>query len=345
MHMKDVSRRRFLAASAIGGGALAMPAVARAQEAVTWRMQALWDGGTTPFEFEKAFVARVAELTDGKFDIKLFSAGQLVPAAQAFDAVRSGAFQMMKTFDGYEAGKIPSFAFTSTIPFGFPNPDQYEAWFYELGGLDMAREAYGKAGLFYIAPTVYGEEPMHSTIKIESIADMAGKKGRFVGLASAVMGDLGVAVTPMATADVYSGLEKGLIDFADRGDLTANFEAGLAEVAKFIILPGVHQPTTATSYVANTAAYEALPASFKAALAVAAREISGSLRQRIIVQDTIVLDKYREKGVEIIRLDPADIAEARSKAVTSWKTATKGDALATKIVESQTAFMQSLGLL
>ncbi|WP_249694729.1 TRAP transporter substrate-binding protein DctP [Stappia sp. WLB 29] len=343
--MKDVSRRRFLAASAIGGGVLAMPAVARAQEAVEWRMQALWDGGTTPFEFEKAFVARVAELTDGKFDIKLFSAGQLVPAAQAFDAVRSGAFQMMKTFDGYEAGKIPSFAFTSTIPFGFPNPDQYEAWFYELGGLDMAREAYGKAGLFYIAPTVYGEEPMHSTVKIESIADMAGKKGRFVGLASAVMGDLGVAVTPMATADVYSGLEKGLIDFADRGDLTANFEAGLGEVAKFIILPGVHQPTTATSYVANTAAYDALPASFKAALAVAAREISGSLRQRIIVQDTIVLDKYREQGVEIIQLDPADIAEARSKAVESWNKATKGDALATRIVESQTAFMQSLGLL
>lgn len=343
--MKDVSRRRFLAASAIGGGVLAMPAVARAQEAVEWRMQALWDGGTTPFEFEKAFVARVSELTDGKFDIKLFSAGQLVPAAQAFDAVRSGAFQMMKTFDGYEAGKIPAFAFTSTIPFGFPEADQYEAWFYELGGLDMAREAYGKAGLSYIAPTVYGEEPMHSTVKIESIAEMAGKKGRFVGLASAVMGDLGVAVTPMATADVYSGLEKGLIDFADRGDLTANFEAGLGEVAKFIILPGVHQPTTATSYVANTAAFEALPASFKAALAVAAREISGSLRQRILVQDTLVLDKYRAQGVEVIHLDPADIAEARVKAVASWTTATKGDALATRIVESQTAFMQSLGLL
>ncbi|MCR4267696.1 TRAP transporter substrate-binding protein DctP [Nitratireductor sp. ZSWI3] len=343
--MTDLRRRRILAASAFGGAALAMPAVARAQETVSWRMQALWDGGTTPYELEKAFAARVAELTDGKFDIKLFAAGQLVPANQAFDAVRSGAFQMMKTFDGYEAGKIPSFAFTSTIPFGFPDPDQYEAWFYELGGLDMAREAYAKAGLTYIAPTVYGEEPMHSTVKIESIADMAGKKGRFVGLASAVMGDLGVAVTPMATAEVYSGLEKGLIDFADRGDLTANYEAGLAEVAKYIILPGVHQPTTATSYVANTAAYEALPGGFKAALAVAAREISGSLRQRIIVQNTEVLEKYREKGVEVIQLDPADIAAARGKAVASWKTATREDPLATRIVDSQIAFMQSLGLI
>ncbi|MHC5652376.1 TRAP transporter substrate-binding protein DctP [Stappia sp.] len=344
--MTDLTRRRLLTASALGGAAtLAMPAIAHAQETVQWRMQALWDGGTTPFEFEKKFVERVGELTDGRFEIKLFSAGQLVPANQAFDAVRAGAFQMMKTFDGYEAGKIPSFAFTSTIPFGFPEADQYEAWFYELGGLEMAREAYGKAGLSYIAPTVYGQEPMHSTVRIETIADMAGKKGRFVGLASAVMGDLGVAVTPLATAEVYSGLEKGLIDFADRGDLTANYEAGLAEVAKFIILPGVHQPTTATSYVANTAAYEALPASFKAALAVAAREISGSLRQRILVEDTKVLDKYREQGVEVIHLDQGDVAEARAKAVESWSKATKGDPLATKIVESQTAFMKSLALL
>lgn len=343
--MTNLKRRRLLTASALGATTLVASSTASARETVQWRMQALWDGGTTPFEFEKKFVARVAELTDGKFDIKLFSAGQLVPANQAFDAVRSGAFQLMKTFDGYEAGKIPAFAFTSTIPFGFPDPDQYEAWFYELGGLEMAREAYAKAGLTYIAPTVYGEEPMHSTVKIESIADMAGKKGRFVGLASAVMGDLGVAVSPMATAEVYSGLEKGLIDFADRGDLTANFEAGLAEVAKFIILPGVHQPTTATSYVANSAAYDALPESYKAALAVAAREISGALRQHIIVQDSQVLDKYREQGVEIIRLDPADVASNRSRAITSWKAATKKDPLATRIVNSQISFMQALGLI
>lgn len=343
--MTSVSRRGLIAGAAFGGATLAASATVQAQETVEWRMQALWDAGTTPYEYEKKFVERVSELTGGNFNIKLYSAGQLVPANQAFDAVRAGAFQMMKTFDGYEAGKIPAFAFTSTVPFGFPNPDEYEAWFYEKGGLDLAREAYAKAGLFYIAPTVYGEEPMHSTVRIESIADMAGKKGRFVGLASAVMADAGVAVTPLPTAEVYTALEKGLIDFADRGDLTANYEAGLAEVAKFIILPGVHQPTTATSYVANQAAYDALPDSYKAALAVAAREISSSLRQHIMVQNLEVLEKYKEKGVEIITLDQGDIAEGRAKAVESWKKATKGDDLANRVLTSQIDFMSALGLL
>jgi TRAP-type mannitol/chloroaromatic compound transport system substrate-binding protein len=308
-------------------------------------MQALWDPGTTPQKFEERFVARVAELTGGRFQLELFAAGQIVPAAQAFDAVRGGAFQLMKTFDGYEAGKIPAFAFTSTIPFGFPESDQYEAWFYERGGLELAREAYGAAGLHYIAPSVYGQEPIHSKVPIETIADFEGKKGRFVGLASSVMAKFGIAVSPLPTSEVYTALDKGVIDLADRGDLTANYEAGIGEVAKYIVLPGVHQPTTATSYVANRAAYDALPDDFKAALAVAAREVSGALRQHILVNDVEVLEKYKAQGVTVTTLSAEDIRANRPKAVEAWQAATKDDDLAKRILASQIAFMKQLGVL
>jgi TRAP-type mannitol/chloroaromatic compound transport system substrate-binding protein len=348
MLKREISRRGLLktaAAAGLAAGALAAPHVARAQATVTWRMQALWDGGTTPQKFEERFVARVAELTGDRFKLNLFAAGQIVPAAQAFDAVRGGAFELMKTYDAYEAGKIPTFAFTGSVPFGFPESDQLEAWFYERGGIDLARQAYAPAGLHYIAPTIYGQEPIHSKVAIRKIADFAGKKGRFVGLASAVMGAFGVAVTPLPTGEVYSALDKGVIDLADRGDLTANFEAGLAEVAKFIILPGFHQPTTAASYVANKAAYDKLPAEFKAALAVAAREVSGALRQHMVVNDVSSLAKYRAKGVEVIRLGEDDVAAARPKAITVWRTATKGDPLATRALDSQMALMKELGLL
>lgn len=347
MASTPVQRRSILKSTlaATAAAAAAVPLASHAQATVNWRMQALWDGGTTPQKFEEKFVARVAELTGGRFKITLFAAGQIVPAAQAFDAVRGGAFEMMKTFDGYEAGKIPAFAFTSTIPFGFAESDEYEAWFYERGGLDMVRQAYAPAGLHYIAPTVYGQEPLHSKVPVRKIADLAGKKGRFVGLASSVMAAFGVAVTPLPTGEVYSALDKGVIDMADRGDLTANFEAGLAEVAKYVVVPGFHQPTTATAYVANRAAYDKLPAEFKAALAIAAREVSAALRQHILVSDATVLSKYAAKGCEIIRFSAADVAAARPKAMAAWRTATKGDALATRILDSQLTFMKELGLL
>lgn len=346
-----VDRRSFLKTAGLTAaalGTLGAPAVlrrARAAEAVSWRMQALWDPGTTPQKFEAKFVERVAELTGGQFEIQLFAAGQIVPAAQGFDAVRGGAFQLMKTFDGYEAGKIPAFAFTSTIPFGFPEPEQYEAWFYEKGGLEMAREAYRPAGLQYIAPTVYGQEPIHSKVAIEKVADFEGKKGRFVGLASTVMARFGVAVTPLATSEVYTALDKGVIDLADRGDLTANYEAGIGEVAKFIILPGVHQPSTATSYVANQGAYDALPDDFKQALATAAKETSKGLREFIREQDTVALEKFEAQGVSVVTLAEDDILASRPTAVEAWKGATKDNPLAVKILDSQMAFMKDLGVL
>lgn len=324
-----------------------LPAVGHADSSpeVSWRMQALWDAGTTPYEYEKNFVERVAELTDGKFQIRLFAGGQLAPSAQAFEAVRAGAFQMMKTFDGYEAGSIPAFAFTSTVPFGFPESDQYEAWFYEKGGLELAREAYAKAGLFYIAPTVYGQEPIHSKFPLNTLDELKGKKGRFVGLASMVMGEYGISTTGLPTAEVYQALEKGVIDLADRGDLTANFEAGLGEVAQYVIVPGFHQPTTATSYIANQAAYEKLPESYKAALAVAAREISSSLRQHILAQDAVALKKFQEQGAEVIHLNPEIITEGRPTAMKGWRKAAGDDELANKILDSQVAFMKELGLI
>lgn len=346
--MHNASRRSTLKAGlGLGAATLAIgiPSARADTPTVNWRMQALWDGGTTPQKFEEYFVKRVADLTDGKFQIQLYSAGQLVPPNQAFDAVRGGAFQMMKTFDGYEAGKIPGLAFTSTIPFGFTEADQYEAWFYELGGLELAREAYAPAGLFYIAPTVYGPEPIHSKVPIKSMEDFKGKKGRFVGLASTVMGHLGVAVTPMATAEVYAGLDKGVIDLADRGDLSANLEAGLGEVAKYIVMPGPHQPTTATSYVANQAAYDQLPPSFKVALATAARDTSAALRQHILVSDGKALEEFSKQGVEISSLDPADVAAARKEVVDVWRKATNNNPNAVKILDSQIAFMKQLGLL
>ena len=90
----SISRRSLLQLTAGGvavaaSARLATPAIAQDAK-VSWRIQSLWDGGTTPQKFEEMFVQKVAEKTGGAFELKLFSAGQIVPPAQSFDAVRGG---------------------------------------------------------------------------------------------------------------------------------------------------------------------------------------------------------------------------------------------------------------
>lgn len=323
----------------------AAPLITQGAETVKWRMQVLWDPGTQPYKIEEQFAARVKELTGGRLEIKVFPPGSLVPTNEMLDAVQGGMFEMMKTYEGYYIGKMPELAFTSALPLGFSDSWQFETWFWQMGGVKMLREDYAKLGCYYVAPTIYGQEPIHSTFPIEKLEDMKGKKGRFVGVAGPVMSKLGAAVTPLPTAEVYSALEKGVIDFADRGGLAANYDAGLHEVAKYIILPGFHQPTTATCYVANMDAWNKLPDDVKAIVEAGAREASAEMFQQSLVQDMVALDKFKQKGCVVLVLADEEVKKIRKAAVEAWKEYAGKNDTAKKIFDSQMDWMKKLGLL
>lgn len=319
--------------------------VMAADKVIKWRMQVLWDAGTLPYKIEKKFVERVEELTGGRLQIKIFAPGSLVPTNQMLDAVQAGMFEMMKQYEGYYIGKMPEAAFTSSLPCGFTDAWQLETWFWERGGIQLVRDSYEKLGLFYVAPSIYGQEPIHSKFPIHSIADMKGKKGRFVGLAGPVLSKLGAAVTPLPTAEVYPALEKGVIDFADRGGLAANYDAGLYEVAKYIILPGFHQPVTATCYVANVAAWNKLPKDIQAILECAAREASADLFQLHMVKGMEALEKFKAKGCEVIYLPEDEVKKIRKVAMGVWEEYANKSPKARQVLDSQEEWMRMLGLI
>jgi len=56
----------------------------------------------------------------------------------------------MHTFTTYWAGTMPVAAFLSSYPLGLDRPDQWETWFYELGGLQIARKAFRAHNIFYV---------------------------------------------------------------------------------------------------------------------------------------------------------------------------------------------------
>ena len=312
---------------------------------IKWRMQVLWDAATLPYKIEKTFVDRVKELTNGRMEIKIFAPGSLVPTNQMLDAIQKGMFEMTKQYEGYDIGRLPHAAFTSALPCGFTNTWQLDTWFWARGGIDMMREEYKKMDVYYLAPTIYDEEPIHSKFPIRSINDMKGKKARFVGVAGPVMNKLGARVTPMATAEVYSALEKGVIDFADRGGLPANYDVGLYEVAKYIVLPGFHQPVTATYYAANLKAWNKLPKDIQAILECAAREAAADLFQLNKTMSMEALKKFKQKGCEVIYLPEADTMKARKVAMEVWEEYAKKSPFAQKVFDSQKAWMKELGLL
>ena len=127
--------------------------------------------------------------------------------------------------------------------------------------------------------------------------------------------------------------------------MAANYDAGLYEVAKYIILPGFHQPTTATCYVANMKAWNKLPKDIQAIVETAAREASAELFGLHLVKGIEALEKFKEKGCEVIYLPDSEIKKIRKVAIEVWEEYANKSETSRKIYDSQKKWMEQLGLL
>ena len=125
MHRRAILGRGALAA---GGAALAAPALAQAQPAIRWRLTSSYPTSLDAIHgAAQVFARTVAELTEDRFQIRVFGPGEVVPALQALDAVQSGTVEAAHTASSFYIGKNPAFAFATGLPFGL-NTRQQNAW-------------------------------------------------------------------------------------------------------------------------------------------------------------------------------------------------------------------------
>src|SRR5216110_3809524 len=125
-----MKRRQFLQAAGVGlaASAVAAPAIAQSSPEVKWRYTASWPKALdTLYGGCEYFAKRVAEITDNKFQIQTFAAGEIVPGLQVLDAVQSGTVEMGNTALYYYWGKNPAFTFGTALPFGL-NTRQMISW-------------------------------------------------------------------------------------------------------------------------------------------------------------------------------------------------------------------------
>jgi TRAP-type mannitol/chloroaromatic compound transport system substrate-binding protein len=270
-----IERRKFLTAAAASGAAvLSAPAVARAQDSFTWQMTNAYGPGS-PFYVEGPgsptdFCAKVAAMSGGRLRIQHFAAGELIPALEGFDAVRSGAVQMNAANAYFWAGKVPAAQFFTTVPFGL-NFQGHTAWLMHGGGMGLNDEIYAPLGLKAlpmgntgVQMTGWFREP------ITSVEQFNGLKMRIPGLAGKVYATLGVDVRLLPGGEIFPALERGVIDAAEFVGPYQDRRLGLQNAAKFYHTTGWHEPSNTTELLINKAAWDSLPADLQAIVQAAA---------------------------------------------------------------------------
>lgn len=158
----------------------------------------------------------------------------MVAPAEALDVVTSGVLDVEYDCGGYAAGKEPALALLTDPQGAFDSPERMSQWMEQGGGLQLAREAYRRFKIHYIAGTWYGTESLVSKKPLRGVADFKGLKIRApVGIGQDIFKRLGAAPVNIPGSEVYTSLEHGVVDASDWSTLSMNHELGYHKLAKF----------------------------------------------------------------------------------------------------------------
>ena len=276
--MNHTDRRRFLKTVAVGGAttaaaAISAPALAQSAPEIKWRMPASWPKSLdTLYGGCEFFARRVSELSDNKFQIQVFAAGEIVPGLQVLDAVQNGTVECGHTSPYYYFGKDATFTFGTDLPFGM-NVRMRNAWLYHGGGLELINEFHkGYGTLFLPAGNTNCQMGGWYRKEITSLDDLKGLKFRVGGFAGIILSRLGVVPQQIAGGDIYPALEKGTIDAAEWVGPYDDEKLGFVKVAKYYYYPGWWEVGPTVGLYVNLQKWGDLPKLYQNILQSAAAE-------------------------------------------------------------------------
>ncbi len=296
-----MNRRLILGAAAASAPAvLAAPALAQSNPEVRWRFQSSFPRNLDVlYGTAERIAARVAALTENRFRITTFPAGEIVPALQVLDAVQAGTIEAGHTAAYWYIGKEPGLAFFTAIPFGL-NTRQMTAWMRHGGGQQLADQLFADYNITMLPAGDTGAQ-MGGWFRneIRTQQDVQGLKFRISGLAGQVFQRMGAAPTLVAPADIYPALERGTIDATEFVGPHDDERLGFFRVARFYYAPGFFEPSARLSFMANRRAMEALPAQYREALSIACAEADSEMVSRYDHLNPIALRRLVAAGAQL----------------------------------------------
>ena len=311
-----MKRRQFVQTAGLGlaASAVAAPALAQSSPEIKWRLTSSFPKSLdTIYGGAEVFSKMVSDLTDGKFQIQVFAAGEIVPALQALDAVQNNTVEMCHTVSYYYVGKDPTFAIASSVPFGL-NARQQNAWLYQAGGNELFNEFFKTYNVVGFPCGNTGTQMGGWFRKeIKTSADLNGLKMRIGGIAGQVIQKLGAVPQQIAGGDIYPALEKGTIDAAEWVGPYDDEKLGFSKVAPFYYYPGWWEGGPTVHAFVNQEKYASLPKAYQAAVLAASTFANTWMQARYDMQNPAALKRLVQSGTQL-RPFPQEVMEACLKA-------------------------------
>ncbi len=323
--MKQVDRRKFLKVAAAGsagagitacddGKGPASPAIVSSAPTLNWRMTSSFPPSLdTIHGAAKVFSKAVADMTDNRFQIQVFAAGEIVGGLQAADAVTDGTVESCHTASYYYWGKDPTFALATAVPFGL-NSRMQNAWMYEGGGIDLMNAFFQRYKLYGLPGGNSGAQMGGWYRKeINTPDDFKGLKIRIGGFGGKILSRLGAVPQGMPGGEIYQNLEKGVLDAAEWVGPYDDEKLGFYRIAKYYYYPGWWEGQAMLYFFFNLDKWNALPPAYQAIVRSAAQTANTVMMARYDMLNPPALRRLVQNGA-ILKPFPEAVLDACFKA-------------------------------
>ena len=306
-----MKRRDFIKQASIGAVAassVTAPAIVHADKKIRWKMVTTWPKnfpvlGTGANELAKL----ITQMSGGRIKVKVYGAGELIPAFEVFDAVSRGTAQIGHGSAYYWKGKIEEAQFFSTVPFGM-NAQEMTAWLYYGGGMELWRETYEPFG---VIPAAAGNTTVQMAgwfnKEINSTKDLQGLKMRIPGLGGEVLKRAGGTPVNLPGGELFTALKTGAIDATEWVGPYNDLAFGLHKAAKYYYYPGWHEPGTTLEALINKKAFDALPRDLKSIVMNACKVVNQDMSLEFAAKNNTALNTLVNKHKVDVRKLPDDV--------------------------------------
>lgn len=277
-------------------------------ERYEWRLITTWPKGLPGLgSAPENFAKMVHDMSDGRLDIKVYGAGEIVGAMQVFDTVSSGSAEMGHGAAYYWKGKIPAAQFFTSVPFGM-TAQEMNGWLHYGGGMELWREIYEP---FDLVPFAGGNTGVQMggwyNREINTVADLQGLKMRMPGLGGDVLNRAGATTVTIPGGELFTSLKTGVIDATEWVGPYNDLTLGFHQVAKYYYYPGWHEPGPTLEFIVNKSAYEALPKELQVVIEVASRAINQDMLDEYTARNNDALRQLIEVHSVELRRTPDDV--------------------------------------
>ncbi|MGD8306253.1 MAG: TRAP transporter substrate-binding protein [Ignavibacteria bacterium] len=319
--MKKLRRRHFIktaSAAAVASAAGLAASCNEKQKTKTvnintnkkyeWKMVTSWP---PKFPILGEYAEKIAEwidkASDGRLKIQVYGGGELVPALEVFDSVSFGVAEMGHSASYYWAGKAPAAQIFASVPFGM-NSRQKNAWLHFGGGLELWRELYADFNLYPFPSGNTGEQMGGWFNKeIKTIKNLEGLKIRMPGLGGKVITKAGAASVLSPGGELYTNLERGVIDALEWIGPYHDYLMGFHRIAKYYYSPGWHEPETVLELMVNKDAYNELPADLKEIIKTAAGASDVMILAAFDAKNAEYMNKLKLEEQVVFKTFPEDV--------------------------------------